>query len=79
MDKEKKYDRNKVLKKLKIRTIIGSIVFSVLVFGESVYADGKVQLAGILWVVYGAVAFGVLLYLAMKFLVLSGRKKEHME
>ena len=77
--REKKYNRNKVLKQLKIRTIMGSIVFSVLVFGESVYVNGQVKLTGIFWVLYGAVAFGVLFYLAMRFVVVSDKKEENMQ
>lgn len=63
------------LKQLKVRTVIGSVVFSIMVFEESVYSEGEIHLLGLLWVIYGAFAFGFLLYFAMKFLLVNNEKK----
>lgn len=47
-----------VRKKFIKRLIIGSIAFGILAFGNNLYVNGIWSVSGILWCVYGAVAYG---------------------
>lgn len=42
---------------------LGSILFGIIVFGKEFYNNGAWQWSGFLWVVYGAVGFGVLFHI----------------
>lgn len=48
--------------KYKIRLIVGSILFGIIVFGNEVFEKGTWNWRGLLWVLYGAVGFGILFH-----------------
>lgn len=49
-------------KQFKIRLIIGSILFGIIVFGKELFNGGIWNPVGFLWIIYGSVGFGVLFY-----------------
>lgn len=50
-------------KKYYKRLVVGSVLFGIIVFGNEVYSNGSWNLSGILWIVYGAMGFGVLYHI----------------
>ncbi len=66
-------DLKGVLNKLKIRTIIGSVIFGICLCGEDIYIDGKIHLDGILLTVYSMLAFGILFYWIFRTLVVKSK------
>ena len=61
-------------KSYRFRLILGSILFGVVTFGNMFYNKGNWNIYGLLWIVYGSVAFGVLFHLLFSFFM-TGIKK----
>ena len=61
-------------KQYRFLLIVGSILFSVVTFGNMFYNKGNWNIYGLLWIVYGSVAFGVLFHLLFSFFM-TGIKK----
>lgn len=55
----------------KIRLIIGSILFGLIVFGNELFKNGTWNWKGLLWIVYGAVGFGILFHLLFNMIRIS--------
>lgn len=60
---------NKKFNKLKVRTIIGGILFGLGVFGQEIYYDNQIHFTGFLWVAYGSITFSVLFYTLFKYII----------
>ncbi|GAA0071014.1 hypothetical protein UT300003_25380 [Clostridium sardiniense] len=70
----KRNSKKVTLKEFKIRVVIGSIIFGLIMNGNEVYVDGSFHFTGIMMIFLSALLWGIPFYFIMKLMINTSEK-----